>query len=390
MKHIAILGGTFNPIHNAHLAMAHHVYQTGLFDEIWFMPTGDPPHKEWGIVVDKSHRWQMSLLAIKGYDHFVLSDVEINRTGKTYTVDTILELKKTQPLNDYYLIIGADSLMDLTKWYNTDLLFKICQFVVINRPGYEQLFNEQLELLRTQHGAHLQVVDVPLMDISSTDIRQCCQEDKSISNMVPPDVEIYIKTHQLYKNSTVDLSSLEEKLQSKLSSKRFSHSIAVKNTAISLAKCYNCNIHQAAIAGLLHDCAKAIEHKKKIRLCEKHGIEVTPAEIENPDLLHAKLGAIVAKEKYGINDLEILNAIECHTTGKPLMTLLDKVIFIADYIEPTRNKAPRLDYLRALSEKSLDDTLLEILKDTLDYLKLSNKVIDSKTEETYLYYKSLS
>ncbi len=388
MKRIAILGGTFNPIHNGHLSMAHYVYETGLYDEILFMPTGDPPHKDEGTIVDKVHRWRMCEIAIQQTAHYKLSAIEINRLGKTYTVETLLTLKDENPLDDYHLIIGADSLLDLPKWYNKELLFNICQFIVINRPGYENQLEGQLALLRENYGAQIQWVDTPLLNISSTEIRQLHKEGKLISTLVPDLVEKYIQEHHLYSEDySMDLSELETMLKGKLSDKRFMHSIAVKNTAIDLAKKHKGNVQKAAIAGLLHDCAKAIDNKKKLKLCDKHGIIASYAEIENPDLLHAKLGAILAREKYAVHDIEILDAIECHTTGKPLMTLLDKIIFISDYIEPTRNKAPRLDYLRALSQISIDETLIDILKDTLEYLKLSGKIIDPKTEETYQYYQ---
>jgi predicted HD superfamily hydrolase involved in NAD metabolism len=143
------------------------------------------------------------------------------------------------------------------------------------------------------------------------------------------------------------------------------------------------------LAVLLHDCAKCIPNDKKIKLCKKNNIELSHIEIENPFLIHAKLGAFLATSEYGITDNEICHAIEVHTTGAPAMNMLDKIVFIADYMEPNRNKAENLDEIRLLAFEDLDHTILKILGDTLKYLDISRDKgsIDPRTVETYEYYK---
>ena len=136
----------------------------------------------------------------------------------------------------------------------------------------------------------------------------------------------------------------------------------------------------------LHDCAKCIPNDKKLKLCKKNGIEVTPFEEKAPFLLHAKLGAWMAEHEYHVSDPAILSAIACHTTGKPDMSLLDKIVFIADYIEPGRNKAPGLPEIRRLSFTDIDQALIRILSDTLDYLASSNDPIDPATQNVLDYY----
>ena len=143
---------------------------------------------------------------------------------------------------------------------------------------------------------------------------------------------------------------------------------------------------KALVAGLLHDCAKCIPNDKKLKLCRKNGIEVTPFEEKAPFLLHAKLGAWMAEHEYHVSDPAILSAIACHTTGKPDMSLLDKIVFIADYIEPGRNKAPGLPEIRRLSFTDIDQALIRILSDTLDYLASSNDPIDPATQNVLDYY----
>ena len=140
-------------------------------------------------------------------------------------------------------------------------------------------------------------------------------------------------------------------------------------TAIQLAKQYQVDVKKAEIAALLHDCAKGFGGQEQLQLCKKHGLTITEAEERNPFLLHAKLGAYLAKADYGIDDEEILDAIRWHTTGRPEMTQLDKIIYIADYIEPNRNQAPNLDEIRRLARVNLDECLYTILKATLAYLE---------------------
>ena len=149
------------------------------------------------------------------------------------------------------------------------------------------------------------------------------------------------------------------------------------------------DMKDAQAAGLLHDCAKCIPSKKKLKLCESNRIPVTEFEKEHPFLLHAKLGAFIAREKYGIKDQEILSAIRFHTTGKPEMSLLEKIVYIADYIEPGRYKAQHLDTIRALAFQDLDECMYEILKDTLAYLEEDPKDIDLTTKDAFIYYKDL-
>jgi nicotinate-nucleotide adenylyltransferase len=176
---------------------------------------------------------------------------------------------------------------------------------------------------------------------------------------------------------------MQRKLKKTLDEDRFEHTMGVRYTCAALAMRYSYDVEKAQVAGLLHDCAKCIPDKTKLKLCKKYKIEVSPAEKKSPYLLHAKLGAYLAKEEYDVKEEEILSAIACHTTGKAQMSLLDKILYIADYIEPNRNAAPDLDEIRQLAFQDLDETMYEILKGTLDYLKEKGKEIDPMTRIAY-------
>ena len=184
-----------------------------------------------------------------------------------------------------------------------------------------------------------------------------------------------------------NILKMKKTLRKYLTLDRYEHTEGVMYTAAALAMKYGEDVEKALVAGLLHDCAKCIPDSKKIKICRKYHIEVTELEVNNPFLLHAKLGAFLAKEKYDIEDQEILDAIACHTTGKPAMTLLDKIIYISDYIEPMRSKAPNLTDVRRLAFEDIDVTLFKILSDTLEYLRSSSKTMDCMTLKTYEYYK---
>ena len=170
---------------------------------------------------------------------------------------------------------------------------------------------------------------------------------------------------------------------------RYEHTIGVAYTAASLAMKYEISIEQAFLSGILHDCAKCISNQKLLEKCEKNNIIISDFERENSYLLHSKLGAFYANSKYGINNQDILNAIIYHTTGKPNMSMLEKIIFVADYIEPNRFKAYNLDKIRKISFENIDMTVFIILKDTIDYLTKNNLPIDRTSIETYDFYKKL-
>lgn len=185
----------------------------------------------------------------------------------------------------------------------------------------------------------------------------------------------------------MNYEKLEKQLKKKLDDNRYTHTIGVAYTCACLAMRYHYDVDKAYLAGLLHDCAKCIDNDKKIELCEKNHIEMTEIERENPFLLHAKLGSFLAGKKYHIRDEEILSAIRWHTTGRPNMTMLEKIVFVADYIEPNRKKQPDLMEVRNLCFENLEQGLKKILSDTLTYLHSEKEHIDDMTQKTYDYYK---
>lgn len=186
-----------------------------------------------------------------------------------------------------------------------------------------------------------------------------------------------------------NIDKIKQQLKRKLDTDRYEHTIGVTYMAIALAMRHDCDLKKAEIAGLLHDCAKCIPDDTKLNKCMKYHISITDIERKSPWLLHSKLGAFLAMNKYHVDDKDIINAILYHTTGRPAMSTLEKIIFIADYIEPGRNKAPRLSEIRHISFIDLDLAMYMILTDTLEYLKKKQGEIDPATEKTLTYYTAL-
>lgn len=183
------------------------------------------------------------------------------------------------------------------------------------------------------------------------------------------------------------IKDLKKDIKKSMDESRYEHTLGVMYTCGALAMRYDYDLEKAMLAGLLHDCAKCMPNEKKLKMAEKNRLEITDLERKNPFMLHAKLGALLAKKKYDIEDEEILSAIRWHTTGRPNMTLLDKIVYVADYIEPKRDKAPNLKEIRKMAFVDLDRALFKILEDTLGYLDGSTDDIDSMTKMTYDYYK---
>lgn len=191
------------------------------------------------------------------------------------------------------------------------------------------------------------------------------------------------------KRSGMDIKTIKKLLKDELKKDRYKHTINVSYTAMCLAMRYEEDLEKAMLAGLLHDCAKCISDDAQLKKCISKGIDVNETEKRQPYLLHAKLGAYLAKEKYGVKDKEVLSAIRKHTTGDVDMTMLEKIIFVADYIEPARSKAKNLTLIRRLAFEDIDTAVYYIMKDTLEYLEEKGSEIDKQTKKAYEFYKNM-
>lgn len=186
-----------------------------------------------------------------------------------------------------------------------------------------------------------------------------------------------------------DIHKIRRDLEKELKKERYDHTLGVMYTASSLAMVYDVNLDQALLAGLLHDCAKNYSISDQLKMAKKHHIELTQSEREMPALIHAKLGAYLAKHTYGVHDQAVLNAITYHTTGKAKMTMLEKILYIADYIEPGRDRLETLPIIRKIAFTDIDKAVFMVSEATLNFLKKTGRKVDHATEVTYEYYKNV-
>lgn len=400
MKKIGIMGGTFNPIHNAHIMMAQAAYEQYELDEVWFMPSKNPPHKEKQNIASDEHRKRMVQHAIDNIPHFSFSDIELKREGITYTCETLQEIYAKNSDIEIYFILGGDSLASFGKWYKPKTIMKYCKILAAPRGD---LSDEDMKSLCKKQGKEFHGDFLPItmnhIQISSEQIRERIKNGKSAYAFCPESVVRYIQIHELYgskkwnykcKNVDKDLLAC---LSATLRPKRYIHTLGVANTAANLAFCHmdESDVKRAELAGMLHDCAKYYTGEEMISLCKEYGIKLSETEMENTALIHSKLGSYLVKYRYGVKDDEICSAISYHTTGKPDMTTMEKIIYIADYIEPMRKmdcKPHALEEIRKECFRNLDSGLFMILENTVFYLQNSDMKIDEMSLETYEYYKN--
>jgi len=381
MQSIAVLGGTFDPIHNGHIAIAKAVAREFSPQRVLFIPSRKPPHKTNRDITPASHRYKMAAQAICEHPTFDISNIEIERTGPSYTIDTAKKLKEICPPGaKISYIIGADAVQEILSWKDAKELLQICSFIVVPRPGYQSP-QAHMDKLTKNLGARFTWLETPLTDISSTQIRECILHGQPISGLVPKSVEDYIRANGLYQPATPSFETAVDTLRARLSAKRFAHTMGVVQEAERLAARYNVDITKARWAALLHDCTKEYSADKKRTLCKLWGIQLDEVLADNIDITHSLLSAESARRDYNIHDKEILQAIRYHTTGHKSMTMLDKIIALADYTEPYREDYPGLNEMREISLQDIDKALIVGLKSTIQANEVASNPVHPWSRE---------
>lgn len=359
MERIGILGGSFDPVHNAHIRMGLYAKESLGLSRVIYVPTALPPHKIRALTADV-HRVEMLRLALSEHEGFSLSEHELSNTSYSYTADTLAYFKKLYPKAQLVLLVGADSAAYLDKWYNAEFIFKTAEIGVFARGDFDTDLQAVFDRLASQNGARVSAIRGEALAVSSAQIRAAVLREESIAALVPGAVAAYIARHGLYKKpptvsvEAFDLDRAAKHLSYLLKPSRYKHSLGVAEAAEKLAKRFGADVKKAQIAGLLHDCAKNIDAERAEALCEKYGLVPDEVTANEPGLMHQLLGPAHAAAEFCIDDKEILDAIGCHTTGKVGMTLLDKILYLADFIEPHRADFEGLDMLRKLCKKDLD------------------------------------
>ncbi len=399
MKKVGIMGGTFNPIHYAHLALAEQAYRQFSLDYVLFMPSKHPPHKSTAGLASDIDRENMIKLAIDGKEYFKFSSFELSREGTTYTADTLRLLKEKNPDTAYYFIIGGDSLKSFSSWYRPEEILKYATIIAAGRDEKDScLIRKQIEELVKRFSYddfEPEILYMPFtaMNISSSNIRDLTAVGASLEYMLPEKVIKYIYDKELYKSEKIN--TILTDLSNKLSEYRYTHVLNVADTAVKLALIYGEDIVKAYIAGILHDCAKYMKSSEEyLDFAIKNNIYLSETERMKPNELgHSKIGAYIAEKEYAVSDIDILNAISYHTSGRCNMSMLEKIIFISDYTEPGRNfvSEPSLKKIRMTMLYDIDRAVLYELESVYNYFKSSGKEdeLEPLALEAMEFYKKM-
>ena len=395
---IGIYGGTFDPPHRGHIAAAKAAVSALHLDRLLLIPDAVPPHKalpEGSPTAQQ--RCDMAVLATAELGRQAeASDMELRRAGVSYTADTLAQLRRQYPEDELYLLMGTDMFLSLQSWRQPERIAALAHIAPFRREREDDsaAFAAQKERLERDYGASVTVVPNPdVVDISSTEVRAALAQGRG-EDMLPPAVWGYICRERLYGTHT-DLKHLTpEALRpvalSYLKPKRMPHVLGTEQEAVRLAERYGADVTKARVAALLHDCTKKLDMAEQLALCERYRIPLDELERKALKLLHSKTGAAIARDVFAVDD-EVYNAILYHTTGKPDMTLLEKIIYLADYIEPTRD-FPGVEELRRTVYEDLDRGLLLGLTMTIQEMEELGNPVHHMTRDArdYLMKRGIS
>ena len=395
---IGIYGGSFNPPHLGHMAAAESAAKYLGLDELLLIPAGIPPHKMLSAdAAGAEDRLAMTRLmgeqiALDTGVKVTVSDMEIARGGKSYTADTLRILHEEHPDDELWLLMGTDMFLTFQYWYKPDEIVRyagLCAFGRTKKDG-EELFAPQRKYLGQRFpGSRVVTMTLPnLVDVSSTELRARIPK-RETDGLLAPAVLGYIYRKHLYGTNLnlerLTLEDLRPIALSYLKAKRIPHVLGTEQTAKALAEKYGADVEKARFAALLHDSTKRLSMEEQLAMCEHYHIELDELEKKALKLLHAKTGAALARDVFGADD-EIYNAILWHTTGKANMTLLEKVIYLADYIEPNRD-FDGVEDLRKVVWEDLDKGLEMGLAMTVEEMEQMGNHVHHNTLQALEYLR---
>ncbi len=390
MKRIGIYGGTFNPPHLGHFRVVQSAFSALSLDGLYVIPACEAPNKQAVSCTEGEHRLKMLQLCFGDEPRITVSDCELQRGGVSYTVETVRQLKQSHLDAELILLLGADSFLSFDTWYQWEQILQTVSLAVFERGAKQEqsAITEQKKKL-AEKGAKIYMVDHRITPVSSTDIRRMlafrCADD-----YLHPKVAAYIQWNGLFdvrKNLRhLSMEALEDAVVSLLKPDRIKHVLGCRDTAAALAQHWGANEADAARAALLHDITKALDGPLQLTLCNAYGIVLDDFSRQNPKTLHALTGALVADRIFGENEA-VVSAIRSHTTGKANMNLLEKIIYVADYMEPNRNFSG-VEELRRLAFTDLNGALKLGLEMTLAMLERQGSEISPGSREALLWLKS--
>ena len=372
MERIGIFGGSFNPPHLGHIRGAVEAAKALGLSKVLLLPAFQVPHKlnQPGMPTAQQ-RLELTRLATQGEPLLEVSDLEVSRGGKSYTWDTVCELRIQYPNADFTLLLGSDMFQCFPQWMNADKIMQTADIAVLSRGEKREteLNARTAEKLRAG-GVKVTILQNPITEISSTQLRRllafgCGDEFLTAGEMN------YIRSNGLYDTGAnwknLPMDELQTVVVRLLNPNRVQHVLGCRDTCVALAQKWGADVTDAARAGLLHDTTKALDGPLQLTLCRAYGRILDDFSRKYPKTLHALTGSLVAQRIFGENE-RVVSAIRSHTTGKAGMNLLETIVYVADYMEPNRD-FPGVEKLRALAFSDLTGALKLGLEMTLEHLK---------------------
>ena len=382
MERIGIYGGSFNPPHIGHVSAAAWAVDVLGLSKMLVIPCNISPGKpdsETGV--SNQQRLEMLELAVKGFEKLELCQMELLRGGVSYTCDTLSQLRQLYPDQELVLCMGSDAFAHFESWKDIAVIIQNASLAVFYR-GKRSDDTTQVQTRLEAMGAKVYVVENPVTQISSTQLRRLLAF-QCAAPFLNPTVAAYIQDNGLYGADrdlrALPMEELEKVVISLLKPNRVAHVLGCRDTAVQMAKHWGASETDAARAGILHDITKALDGPLQLTLCSQYGIILDKFSESNPKTLHALTGSLVAQRIFGENKA-VVDAIRWHTTGKANMNLLQKIIYVADYMEPNRD-FPGVEQLRHLAFTDLDGALKLGLEMTLSMLKEQGREISPESQQ---------
>ncbi len=386
MERIGVYGGTFNPPHIGHIRGAKYAIDALQLEQLLLIPTCIAPHK---AMPENSPTpiQRAEMLEIAKEEKMQVCDIELHRGGASYTYETLETLSAIYPDKELVLLMGTDMFLSFLTWKEPERILRNASLGVMYRgdPGELEQIAQQKTVLEKQ-GAKVYLVENPVTAISSTQLRRLLTF-QCADSFLPREVGQYIKNRNLYgaagNYKHLPMEELEQVVVSLLKPNRVAHVLGCRDTAMDLAKQWGADTTDAARAGLLHDITKALDGSLQLTLCDEYGIVLGDFSKKYPKTLHALTGSLVADRIFGENR-QVVDAICSHTTGKPDMTTLEKILYVADYMEPNRD-FPGVEKLRHFAYTDLDKALKLGLEMTVEMLQKNNQEISPASAEALAF-----
>ncbi len=382
---LGIYGGSFNPPHVGHAAAVRAAQCEAKLDEVLIIPAAMPPHKRLASgSPDAEERLELCRLAFGDMPGVTVSDIELRREGKSYTVDTVRALREENPEAELCLLVGTDMLRTFDEWREFETILADVTLLATARDDDElETVREHAGRLQREYSARVEVIETPPLPLSSTQIRRLLPERHGVEFLA---ATVYARVIQkrLY-GAKPSLDWLREESYPFLQPRRVAHVWGCEHEARSLAGRWGADEHDAAEAGILHDITKKLTPAEQLLLSEKYGIINDTNELANPKLFHAKTGAALSRDLFGVPE-EIENAIRWHTTAHENMTLLEQIIYLADYIEPTRD-FPGVERLRKLAYEDLRAAMILGLEMGLEEIRAEGREPHANSERALEWFR---